>query len=135
MKNPNNDKTNIKRWNPPKIKDSGLFYLEGLYDDYKGFRLILKGERESDEIVELLFENNLAYRNLDESQRLKTLNENSILTKKWSFFKTKDSSFLDWFNNESYNIYKTEKLTHYIIVTPNDIVDIITDEEPKINVR
>jgi len=122
--------TDIVKWNPLKLKGSVLMYLEGLHDDYEGFRLVLKGEKEEDKCVKLLFESNLGYRNLDESQRLKTLNENPILTEKWSFYKTNKSLFLDWFKNESYNVYDSKEITHYIITTPNDIIDIISDEEP-----
>lgn len=120
----------IKKWIPLSDIPERL-YLEGLHDDYEGFRLLLKGEGNS-KMLRISFQFNLGFRNFDESDRLKTLNLIPELCSKWSLFKVKDSTFTKWVIEESLEKYTNEELIHYIIATPNDIVEVLSMSEPKV---
>ena len=52
----------------------------------------------------------------------------------WGLFEVTDSAYLEWFNQESYNIYKCCDIKHYVFITPNDIIDILSTYEPTINI-
>ncbi len=121
----------IEKWEPlPNIPSK--LYLEGLHDDYEGFRVLLKGEAKSNRMLRIYFPTHLAYRNVDETNRLKTLVDYPILaTMLWSLFVSKDDDFINWVATESAGIIcDTTQYRNYIIATPNDIVEIISNEEP-----
>jgi len=40
--------------------------------------------------------------------------------------------YIEWFNSQSYNIYKDFDLKHFVFMTPNDIVEVISIYPPKI---
>jgi len=120
----------IEKWMPildvpPKL------YLEGLHDDYDGFRLLLKGEDLSGRFLKIEFTSHVGYRNIDESYRLKTLERFPILTSQWPLFVASNDEFINWICFESAETINN-KLSHknYIICTPNDIVEVISNEEP-----
>jgi hypothetical protein len=50
----------------------------------------------------------------------------------WSLFIVKDSEFLKWFNDESYNIYAAYQINHFVIISGSDIIDILSTYEPEI---
>ncbi|MDB5153422.1 MAG: hypothetical protein JWR54_2173 [Mucilaginibacter sp.] len=124
------NKSKISKWEPVDNIPARL-YLEGLHDDYEGLRLLLKGENATDRVLRIQFSSHLGYRNVDESNRLKTLHDNPILTTPWSLFVAIDDGFLEWVVNESLETMDERKqYKNYIICTPNDIVDVISDELP-----
>jgi hypothetical protein len=124
------NKSKIIKWEPvDNIPDR--LYLEGLHDDYEGLKLLLKGENVKDRILKIQFTSHLGYRNVDESNRLKSLHDNPLLTTKWPLFVATDDGFIDWIVDESQDsIDKRKQYKNYIICTPNDIVDVISDELP-----
>lgn len=126
-------KTNtIEKW-IVEIEDfpSDIF-VNGLYDDFEGFRILVKGGNNS-RIYRISFDSALGYRNFDESERLNMLNDFPTSKDGWSLFKTKDSEFIDWIVKESFEVHvKREEITHYYIVTPNDIIEILSTTLPSI---
>jgi hypothetical protein len=120
----------IQRWIPLEEIPEKLF-LEGLHDDYEGFRLLLKGSGNS-KTLRISFEFVLGYRNFNESERLKTLNSIPELGKNWSLFIIKNSAFINWLIDESYNKYSEEELNHFVIATPDDVVEVISLNEPQV---
>lgn len=48
-------------------------------------------------------------------------------------YKVEGSSYLEWFNGQSFNIHEKENVIHYLIVTVNDIVDVLSSEPPVIS--
>lgn len=119
----------IKKW-IPKEDVPKTCYLEGLRDDYDGFRLFLKGEDENGATLTISFENHLGYRNFNESERLKTLNNYPSLGEKWTFFIVEESEFTKWIVEESSEIVREQDVTHYLIATPEDIVEVLAKEAP-----
>lgn len=119
----------IEKWKPVKDIPEKL-YVQGVYDDYEGLRIILKGSGNS-RMLRIKFNTNLGYRNTNESERLKTLDENPEFCGGWPLFKVKDSDFIRWIIAESYEIVKKEDLTNYTILTADDIVEVISKETPE----
>ena len=120
----------IVKWEPLPDIPSKMF-LEGLIDDYEGFRLLLKGDRITSGVLKIEFRTRIGYRNMDETYRLKSLNKYPILTSPWSLFKIKNDEFVIWVCDESNGILDDSNLlTNYIFCTPNDIVEVISKEEP-----
>lgn len=65
----------------------------------------------------------------DEGDLLKMLGEQSgkILV---GIYKVEKSSYLEWFNDQSVNIRSKDNVAHYLIVTVNDVVDVLSSEPP-----
>ncbi len=119
----------LKKWEPIlSIPDK--LYLTSLLDDKNGFRIELVGESDTP-IFKFQFESVLAYRNVDESDRLKFLDEITGQLE-WSLYLVDNSKFLDWFHDQSYSIHSSEDIQHYLFFTPNDIVDILSFERPSV---
>jgi hypothetical protein len=126
-------KEKLIKWSPvegiPKV-----LYVEGLHDDYEGFRILLKGEGSKSRMLRITFDPALAYRNVDDGDRLKSLSEWAG-DEDWSLFTIENSAFIDWFideNHPKYDRYDRENIVHYSIMTPNDIVDVISEFKPKV---
>lgn len=126
-------KTNkIVKWDLSLKGFPKTLYIEGLHDDYEGFRILIKGGNPS-KLYRINFGTYyLGYRNFDESERLKSLHLFPCDCREWSLFKTKDSDFIDWLVDESKGIQSKDEITHYFIVTPNDMVEILCLSEPTI---
>lgn len=119
----------IKKWEPIDNLPKRL-YIEGLYDDYEGFRLLLRSENSQDSMIRIRFDAHLAYRNTDESERLQTLNNHAEISGHWSLFIAEESDFTEWLIVESCGIHSKIDVVHYMITTPNDIVDVLSVEAP-----
>ncbi len=105
-------------------------HIEGLHDDYEGFRVIVRGGNPS-KVYRINFETYyLGYRNFDESERLKSLSIFPFDSREWCLFKTEDSDFIDWVVDESEGIQMKEDITHFFIATPNDMVEVLCLREP-----
>ena len=115
-------------WIPMENIPSRL-YCEGLYDDYEGFRVLLKGEETNSRQFQICFESVLAYRNIDEGDRLRTLHE-LPMERKVPLFIVEESSFIRWFHEESCDIHRNRDVKHYAIYTSNDCIDVISSQVP-----
>jgi len=122
----------FKKWEPISELPTEV-YLEGLHHDYEGFRLLLKGSGSHGKMLRITFDPALLYRNLDEGDYLYDEADYSQLeTKEWSFFIIEKSDFLDWFQQVSQGIHRSQHIIHYAIYTPNDCVDILSAYPPKV---
>ena len=119
-----------KKWVPIQDIPSAL-YVEALHDDYEFFRILLKGKDSQSKMLRIFFDSIYAYRNVDESYRLRT----------WNFFEgdrpsslyTVDNSiWLKWFHEESQEVYIDRPITHYAIYTGQDCIDILSEFEPSV---
>lgn len=108
-------------------------HLEGLHDDYEGFRLLLRGESLSSRMLRIAYDNPLLYRNTDEGDRLRMLSNSSILGE-WPLFKvsSSDSELVKWLHEESRKIRSPDRMHHYVIATPNDIVEVVSECSPEV---
>jgi hypothetical protein len=82
----------------------------------------------------------LSYRNTDEGSLLETLNYldqhyGTDFYSNWSLFKVKNSEYLNWFHKESCGIYESEEVEHYVFLTPNDVIEILSISPPSITVK
>lgn len=127
------------KWEPVMDLPDKIF-LEKLIDDKKGLTIEFNDELETTEII-VNFENSVvSYRNSDEGKRLNTLeflNEKygKIFYSNWSFFKVNNSLYLKWLNDETYDMYTDYNIEHYVFLTSNDIVDVLSSYPPKIRIR
>jgi len=120
-------KEKYMKWEP--IEDiPDTLYLDGLYHDWEGFRLLLS-DYEAFRILRITLDDALSYRIIDEGDLLKSTGEAEGL-RRWPLFTVENSKFLYWFNDESLNIHKDDNLVHYSIFTPNEIIDVISVSPP-----
>ncbi len=126
-------KNNIEKWNIDYLHDfPSTLYIEGLHDDYEGFRILVKGGKPS-KVYRISFDCHLGYRNFDESERLKSLTDFPCNAQEWCLFKSNNSSFIEWLVSESFEAsFDKKEVTHYFVATPNDIVEVLATCEPKI---
>lgn len=120
---------NIRKWDSNIDNFPKAISIEGIHDDYEGFRIIIRGYN-PDRVFKLLFDNYLGYRNFDESYRLKSIPQFPDNGKNWCLFISNDSEFIDWVVLESNGFLQKGNILHFFIVTTNDIVDILTFDEP-----
>ena len=124
---------NIEKWIP--LNDiPEILYIDSIIDDYNGFRIIVTGEEKESKRFELNFENYYGYRNFNESERLRTLNDTPELTIKWSLFKAYNTDLIQWIVEESLGIVETSSVEHYVIATPDDILEVLSSSPPIVRV-
>lgn len=73
-----------------------------------------------------------SFRVTDEGDLLKMLGEQSgkMLL---GIYKVEGSTYLEWFNDQSDNIHSKDNIVHYLIVTLNDVVDVLSSVPPIIS--
>jgi hypothetical protein len=83
--------------------------------------------------TQVVFDDCLAHRKIDEGDAFVTLSE---LARQGclggTFYRVDDSESLRWFRSESYGVRDTQDLVHYLLMTLNDVVDVIAISEPAI---
>jgi hypothetical protein len=110
---------------------SSLFDLDRLIDERGVLSVHLL--HESGHRLSLTFEGYLAYRKRDEGNAMRTLSDASGsggLGK--SFYRVEDSSFLEWFEADGYGLHRAEGLVHVVVMTIDDVIDIICQKVPLI---
>lgn len=120
----------FKQWKPVEGIPKKL-YCEAIHDDYEGLRVILKGEDNQSNVLRLFFETVLAYKNIDESYLLRTI-EKIDSPGESTLYTVENSNWIKWFCEESYDTIEKNSITHYAIYTPNDCIDVLSEYEPKI---
>ena len=92
-------------------------------------RLVVEGQRR----LTLSFSEHLAFRKADEGDSLVTLNAvNSTSTAGRSFYLVEDSDYVRWFVEQNYGVRHAESLTHILIATVDDIIDVLTLQWPSV---
>lgn len=120
------------KWKP-NIELTKQCYAKTLTDNLNGFEIILV-ESENSKKIKIKYENSVeAYRNTNESLRLKLF---PILIEqqagKWTFFKVINSPYLKWLFEESEEIIDFLNCTHFAFITYDSIIDVVANYEPKI---
>src|SRR4051812_6391432 len=104
-----------------------------LVDEKCELRILLESFPPGDDgrRLEVRFESARAYRNIDEGYRLgqfgsfESEGESVIYT-------VENSTLLEEFHRQSFDTLRNVGLVHYLIVTVNDCVDVLSKAEPKV---
>jgi len=123
-------KWKIKRWETP-ISDDKNCIMTSLNDDSKSVLLSITVERMDNTKWQFIFDSPPAYRNIMEEYR----------TKLWVVLdETKQrcgNTFIvensEWLNEEPFLEFMSEGAKHYVICTGDDVIEVISSKEPKIN--
>lgn len=122
-----NNGPNCVRWfpidNPPKAS-----YLEGLYDDREGFRVLLKENLPIGRWFRMSFAAPLAYKKTGDDCFDEDLRD--IKANEWVFYKMESSSWLRWFDRCTSNIYAPYNISHYVIASLDETIEVITAIDP-----
>ncbi|OGB83277.1 hypothetical protein A3F66_01790 [candidate division TM6 bacterium RIFCSPHIGHO2_12_FULL_32_22] len=121
------------KWN--SIADlANSYYIESIKDDINGLRIFLVDEKNNKNRLEVIFENFEAYRNIDESYRtvlFKDLYKNKNCAN-WTFFKVENSTYLKWLSMQSDGWIDYIKRYHYMFVTLDSVLDVVSSHDPKL---
>lgn len=126
-----------EKWIPLESMPARL-YKESLLDDGDSLRIILRGETEGQKYSFLFDGLVLSYRNSDEGSRLRILEHLDryyahLEYGNWTLFKMKNSSYLEWFAQESFERYEgMGEVEHYVFLTSNDVIEVLSADPPTI---
>ncbi len=115
------------------IDENGSFYLESISDSKNGLAITHLDSKNNLRLV-LNFGIVYCYRVTNESYRLKFLEEtegklSGIVST------TSNSDFLHWFHEESKNIYINNNVIHFLVVSADDVIDILSSNTVKCNLE
>lgn len=110
-------------WEPIEEIPYADLYFFSLRNDLGKIILSLKVIGIEDKMLQIEFGDVKAYRVVQESSRLKSLNEDLSLR---DFRTSINSDFINWFHEESFRQFADEELVHYAINNIDNIVDVIS---------
>jgi len=86
----------------------------------------------SPEMININFEWLHSFRVTDEGDLLKLQNElkGTLLH---GVYLIEGSAYLQWFNDQSYDSHAAENISHYLFVTGNDVIDVLSSVPPIIS--
>ena len=124
-------------WNPDDIAPCSADYVE-ICEDEDALRFVVNcGES----VITVSFFGIVpAYMFSEEGMRMMSWsiaqekNKDRFYFTKWPIYKVENSCMIHWALMESCGYYSEDALTHYCIVTDQEIVDIISMCEPRITV-
>ncbi|MDS0526758.1 hypothetical protein NNC19_13785 [Clostridium sp. SHJSY1] len=116
------------------------FELEALVNDKNGLKLRLSDYESDNKFVDIIFKDGpVAYRCLDEVEYLKTMNYlNNTYESEYfedcKIFKVKNSEFMEWIKNESFETFDCESkgCEQYVIFTVKEVIEVITCSKPEL---
>lgn len=133
-----NMQENWIKWNPGNVPE-GEFIVTDYIQNKDGTKFILDDENI---IVEILFDGiTPIVRSSVEGIRMRTWGEvqqkynDKLFFRKWFLYKVENSKLSKWAEEESCGFYVADQLTHYGIVTSEEIIDILSPFEPVIIVK
>ena len=126
------DKQRFRAWHPIDGVPKRL-YLEAIHDDYEGLRFLLRGEELASPMLRLAFEPPIAFRNINESYRLKTWAGKATSGDQQSLLEVENSRWIEWLVEEAAGVLDSEELVHYAIYTAEDCIDVVTEIPPRVS--
>lgn len=82
-------------------------------------------------MIKVVFDWVHSFRVTDEGDLLKMLDElNGQMTT--GIYIVGESNYLSWFNEQSFSIHDDESINHYLIVTGDDVIDVLSSVSPMI---
>lgn len=127
------------QWRPAKLDLAGNYQTIKIMDEPSGFKILIS-KIDKPEIVEIIFNKSVwAYRRTSESFRQAIFKDLSLTYGddfyiNWSFFKIERSTYLWWLRAESCYISDDLNLEHYVFMTLDDVIDVVANYEPHINI-
>ena len=108
-------------------------YLEELVDNYNGLTIKLSEGKNSSCLV-IHFEVYRSFRSTDEGDLLRTLKEikNKEVLGTSTLFTVKNSLYVKWFHHQTYDLYQDSEVIHYLIATPNDVIEVLYSGNPTV---
>lgn len=129
---------NWLKWNPTNIPE-GEFIVTAHIQSRDGTKFILDDENS---VIEILFDGiTPIVRSSVEGIRMRTWGEiqhkydDKFFFREWFLYKVENSKLSKWAEEESCGFYALDQLTHYCIVTSEEIIDILSPFEPTIIVK
>jgi|UPI0007C5D92F hypothetical protein len=128
-----------ERWVPTNGLPSRL-YNDTFIDNKESIVLEFSDEKDKKKIIVKFEEGVLSYRNTDEGSLLRKLNYldqqyGTDFYSEWTLFKVINSEYINWFLDESSGIYEPNQLKHYVFLTPNDVIEILTTYTPSVVIK
>jgi hypothetical protein len=119
----------LEPWLMDQMLTAETLFVEAVYDDYEGFRVLMKGT--NTEMLRITFKNKISYMNTDESFRLdiglNNTNNNELV--KTVFFVVRNSSYIELIKATSKQSLHPEA-KHFAIYTDFDCIDVIAKDAP-----
>lgn len=117
---------------------NGQFIVTSFVQDLEGTKIILDDETVT---VEVFFDGiPVLVRNAVENIRMRTWSEvqlkyqDKFIFRNAFFFEVKNSKLAEWVVEESCEFYDVGQLTHYCIVTVEEVIDVLATFEPLVKV-
>ncbi|MBG0917870.1 hypothetical protein [Exiguobacterium sp. SRB7LM] len=126
-----------EKWIPVESIPERL-HKESLIDDGDSLRIIVSDATEGQKYSFLFDGLLLSYRNSDEGSRLRMLEHLDryyahLEYGNWTLFKMKNSSYLEWFAQESLERYVgMGEVEHYVFLTSNDVIEVLSADPPTV---
>ncbi|MCL2336952.1 MAG: hypothetical protein FWC60_05990 [Firmicutes bacterium] len=123
------------KWNPFNMPE-GSYIVTSFSQDENGVKITLDDENN---VVELFFDGVPSIIRISvEGIRMRTWGEvqqkycNKGFFRNWFLFKVENSKLSKWAVEESCGFYEIKQLTHYCIVTSEELIDILATFEPNL---
>ena len=126
-------KNKYEAWSPLQVT-AGRVLVEKLVDENEGLVIHLSFPYDpsyNEKIMVIQFSPYIAYRNMDESYRAKTVSDTGGFAD--SLYTVKSSSWLNWLHEESLGFYESSEIVHYSIITEADFIDVLSEFAPKVS--
>lgn len=129
----------MEKWERWDNKDlvADAYELNHLIQDRDGLKLVFLGLET--EVVIVYNEQLLSFRSCDEGDRWNTIanvlaDHGKHFFRQGLVYKVTESSYASWFAGETFNSTKVDEILHLAFVTANDIIEVLSLQEPAIAV-
>jgi hypothetical protein len=120
------DEEKFERWELDGLTPK--MFVNALYDDQEGYRLILKAQDPKSKALRILFDAPLCYRGTQEAYLLRGIYEaNSIYP--WPLFIVRNSRYVRWFYAQAAGAIEKDG-HHYHIAAMDQMLDVISARPP-----
>lgn len=130
------EKEHWQKWEPFNGFPNEI-WLESLLQDRNGLKI--QFECNDGKKIDIIFGYTaLSCRVTDEGDMLQSINYwseeygNDFFT--WPLYKSNNSSFIKWFNEESCEKFVDKTLEHYVFITEDDVIEVISATPPQITI-
>jgi hypothetical protein len=121
-------------WDLNLPKNIGPVSCVDFLDDKKGFTVKLTDSMGADAKYAVNFGWVYSYKVSNESFRLRLLDElhKDNLYKNHQFFFVENSEWISWLHTETQRVYEGHNIKHYLIITSEDVIDVLSEHEPTV---